>query len=344
MRARIIVYSVTVAALLSACALGRKPEPTPNPTNTVVPSPTAIPTPSTPLAVLVLPADMDKAASDAYQKVVYDLAQASGLRFQVRNTFTPADLEPGLKIVVALPPDPGIAALAAAAPEVQFLAVDIPEATAGGNVSTLASTPQVDIPAFVAGYTAALISDDYRAGMILPKDNALALQAARAFANGMAYYCGLCTSFRLWLDQNGGAIRFPQFAQIPSDEEPSRLGGWANYLVGNLKVDAVYVYPDPKIEVRQLYDALGQTGAQIIGASSPDPKPAGWVMEIRPDAIKAIQRAWPDLLAGQGGQAVPSPLGLGDVDPTFLSPGRERLVEKVLDDLQAGRIATGAGQ
>jgi hypothetical protein len=303
--------------------------------------PTEIPTPAGPLAVLVVPADMNKATSDAYQKAVYELAQASSIRFQVRNAFTAADMEPGLRIVIALPPDPGVASLAAAAPQVQFLAIGIQGVAAGRNVSVLASSNQPDIPAFVAGFTAAMISDDYRAGMILPKDNADAQQAARAFSSGMAYYCGVCNSFRLYVDQTGQALHFPQFAAIPGDEDPSRFGGWANYLVGSLKVGALYVYPDPKIEVRQLYDALGQTGAQIITLSVPNPKPAGWVMAIRPDEILAIQKAWPDLVAGRGGQSVPSPLGLGDVDPVFLSPGKERLVQRVLDDLQAGRILTG---
>jgi hypothetical protein len=59
-------------------------------------------------------------------------------------------------------------------------------------------------------------------------------------------------------------------------------------------------------------------------------------MEIRPDEVKAIQTAWPALVAGQGGQNVPSPLGFGDVDPVLLSPGKQRLVQGVLDGLQAG--------
>jgi hypothetical protein len=106
----------------------------------------------------------------------------------------------------------------------------------------------------------------------------------------------------------------------------------------------VYVYPDPKVGVQQLYDALGQTGAQIISLTVPSPKPAGWVMAIRPDEVKAIQSAWPILLGRQGGQAVPSPLGLAEVDPSFLSPGKERLVQQVLDDVQSGRLATGVSQ
>ena len=343
MRLKIQIHLLLLAASLSACSLGRPPEPTAAPIPTVIPSPTSVPTPESPLAILVLPADMDKAVSDAYQKVVYDLAQQSAMRFQVRNSFSPADIESGLRIVVALPPDPGVAALAAAAPQVQFLAINVPGVNTAGNVSVLAGNNQTDLPAFLAGYTAAVISDDFRVGMILPKENPSAQQARQAFANGMAYFCGVCGSYRLYLDPNGTGIRYPQYAEIPADEDPSRFGGWANYLVGSLKVDALYVYPDPAIEVRQLYDSLGQTGAQIIGTTLPNPRPAGWVMGIQADAVKAIQTAWPELVAGRGGQSIPSPLGLADVDPNFLTPGKQRLVQRVLDDLQAGRIATGVG-
>ena len=341
MRANRFLISLLLTSTLSACVLGRQPEPTAVPTNTLASAPTAVPTPSLPLALLVVPADMDKAASDAYQRTVYELAQQSGMRFQVRNVLAPQDVEPGLRIVIAVPPDPGIAALAAAAPQAQFLAINIPSITAGGNVSVLASSGSIDTPAFVAGYTAALLSDDFRAGMIMPKDDPLAQQAAAAFANGMAYYCGLCTGFRLYIDASGGALRFPQFIQLPTDQNPNSWG--LNYLVSSLKMSALYLYPDAKLGVKQLYEALGQTGALVIGAAAPDPRPAGWVMEIRGDEVKAIQSAWPALAAGQGGQNVPSPLGLGDVDPVLLSPGKQRLVQGVLDDLQAGRILSGAG-
>src|SRR5512139_139955 len=100
--------------LLAACGSN---EPvatnTPVPTDTPIVLPTLTATPTVPLTVLVLPANLDVETSNLYQKTVYDLAQAAGYRFQVRNTLTPADLaEPGLKIVIVLPPDPGIAALA----------------------------------------------------------------------------------------------------------------------------------------------------------------------------------------------------------------------------------------
>ncbi len=344
MRPARTIFAATILVLLSACSLAGPAEPTAAPTASPKPAATSVPTASSPLAVLVVPADMDKTLSDAYQATVYSLAQGSGLRFQVRNAFSTGDLDPALKILIALPPDPGVAALAAAAPKVQFLAINIPGINAGGNISTLATDTRPDVPAFIAGYTAAMISDDYRTGMIVPKGDATASAAAQAFANGMAYYCGLCSGFHLYSDATGATIGFPQFVQIPTDELPSRFGGYVNYLVGSQKVDAVYVYPDPKIAVQQLFDALGQTGAQTISVVVPNQKPAGWVMAIHPDEVKAIQTAWPGLLAGTGGQAVPSPLGMAEVDPALLSPGKQRLVQQVLDDLQSGRITTGVGQ
>ncbi len=337
MRVKLAFFIILIAFVLSACGLGGKTAtPTAAPTTTPTSLPTLTPTPVVPLAILVLPADMDKTESDAFQKVVYDLAQQAGMRFQVRNTLSPANLEAGLKVVIAVPPDPGIAALAAAAPQVQFLAVNIPGITAGGNLSVMASTTQVDIPAFLAGYTAAMISDDYHIGIMIPKDNSDGQRAAAAFSNGMAYYCGLCRPF-YYLPYS-----FPQVIEIPATEDKIHYGAYADYLISQRKVYTIYLYPD--IEVKELTDYLSTTGTQVIGMSLPNPKPSGWVMTIRSDAIKAIQNAWPDLMAGKGGQNVQAPLGLADINPSLLSAGKLRLVQKTLDDLESGKISTGVGQ
>ncbi len=337
MRAKLAFFIILIASILSACGLGGKAAtPTAAPTITPTSLPTLTPTPVVPLAILVLPADMDKTESNAFQKVVYDLTQQAGMHFQVRNSLSPADIEPGLKVVIALPPDPGLAALAAAAPQVQFLAVNIPGVNAGGNVSVLAATTQVDVSAFVAGYTAAMISDDYHIGIMIPQNSTDGQKAAAAFSNGMAYYCGLCRPF-YYLPYS-----FPQVIEIPSTEVKTHYGAYADILITQHKVYTIYLYPD--IEVKELTDYLSTTGIQIIGVSLPNPKPSGWVMTISSDEIKAIQNAWPDLIAGKGGQSVQSPLGLADVEPSLLSPGKLRLVQQTLDDLEAGRISTGVGQ
>ena len=335
MRQRFITLLIVIMVALSGCG-GGQPAATSTPAliDTPIGPPASTPTPVTPLAILVIPADLDADTSNLYEKTVYDLAQTSGLRFQVRNTLTPADLEPGLRVVISLPPDPGIAALAAAAPQVQFLAINIPGVVAGGNVSVLGSASQSDIPAFLAGYTAALITDDYRIGMIIPKDNADALRALNAYASGMAFYCGICRPFYVY------NWTFPQYVEIPTDEDKSHYNAYADILILQYKVLTIYLYPD--IATADLENYIGTTGVSMIGTTTPAQRPAGWAMTIQPDVIKGIQNAWPQLISGQGGATVQSPLGLNDIDPTLLSPGRQRLVEKTLNDLQSGLITTGA--
>ena len=335
MRQRLIILFVLLVVALSACGGGEAAgTSTPVPTDTPLIPPTLTPTAATPLAILSLPADLDPETSNLYQTTVYDLTQTSGLRFQVRNTLSAADLaEPGLKIVISLPPDPGIAALAAAAPQVQFLAINIPEVTAGGNISVLGRNSQTDVAAFLAGYTAALITDDFRIGMMMPKDNPDAVRALNAYATGMKFYCGACRPFYFY------PWTYPQFVEIPAEEDKTHYNAFADILILQHKVGTIYLHPD--VVTPDLETYIGTTGVYMIGTKTPEQRPAGWVMTIQPDIIKAIQNAWKDLVSGQGGITVQSPLGLSDIDPTLLTPGKQRLVEQTLNDLQAGLISTG---
>jgi len=336
-RVKSVLATLLIPVFLGACSRSATeiPLPTAVPTHTVVPSPTLIPTASTPLAILVIPTDMEQVASDLYQKTVYDLAQASGYRFQVRNALSAADLtDPTLKVVIALPPDPGVGNLAPTAPGVQFLAVNIPNLSAGGNLSVLAPDSQVDLPSFLAGYIAAMITEEYHVGMLIPQGDADALRAFDAFKNGMTYYCGLCNTF--YFTQ----VSYPTYLEIPANEDPSRYGGYANVLLNDRDVDTLYIYPS--LANDEFLSYVGTTGALLIGTHAPDPRPGGWVATIEPDTIKAIQLAWPRLIAGEGGLSVQSPLGLGDVDPTLLTPGKLRLAQETLDALLAGRISTAS--
>ena len=334
MRLRSTILFFLVSIILGACGGGggAVATTTPIPTDTLIAPPTLTATATTPLAVLVVPTDLDPDTSNLYQKTVYDLAQASGFRFQVRNTLTPTDLEPGLKVVIALPPDPGIAALAAAAPNVQFLTINIPEVSAGGNVSILGNNSQSEIAAFLAGYTAALITEDYRIGMIIPKDNADAILALNAYAAGMKYYCGICRPLYFF----PGA--FPQFIEISAEEDKANYNAYADILILQYKVNTIYLHPD--IMTTDLATYIGTTGVSMIGTVLPEQRPGGWVMTIQPDVIKGIQGAWPELIEGRGGITVQSPLGLADIDPNLLSPGKQRDVEQRLSELQAGLIST----
>jgi hypothetical protein len=332
-RFRSIVSFVLPLLLVTACGNRAEPPATAAAiaTDTSVAAPVLTPTSGTPLAVLVLPADLDPDTSNLYQKTVYDLSQQAGYRFQVLNSLTPDGLDPGLKVVIAVAADPGIAQLAAAAPQAQFLTINIPNITPGGNISVLADSTQTDMAAFLAGYTAAMTTEDYRIGMMIPKDNADAIRALNAYAKGMTYYCGTCQPvyFYNW--------KYPQYIEIPATEDLNNYDAYADILMSQYKVENIFLYPD--IYTEDLATYIGTTGTSMIGTISPEQRPAGWMMTIQPDVIKAIQNAWPQLTGGQGGLTIQSPLGLADVDPDLLSEGKQRLVEQTLEQLQAGKIA-----
>ena len=327
-----------LALLLGSC--GPKETPVPTATPTLVPTVTPTATPTVPLAVLVVPADMDPAQSNLYQTTVYDLAQASGYRFQVRNTLTAADLDPSLKIAVVLPPDPGILALAAAAPQTQFLAVNLPEVTPGGNVSVIGSQNRPDLVGFLFGNISAMITsnteDDYRIGMILPQGDPNAQIAFAAFKKGMEYFCGSCPQ-QFYYQNIYGDLLYPQSVEIPADEKLELYPAYGN-LLAEKKVAMVYVYPT--IATNELLATIGTNGIPSIGDVTPNPRPLYWTASLQPDVAKAIQAAWPDLLAGRGGLTFNPPFALTDIDPNLLTPGKQQLAEQVLADLLAGRINT----
>ena len=321
--------------LLTACG---KPSEVPPATSTPAPliEPTVTGMPGTSLVILILPTDMTVEEAGPYQTAVYDLAQANGMRYQLLNTLTLEDVQmegSSLKVVIVVPPDPGLDALVVAAPSVQFLAVSIPGLAPASNLSTIgAEGVPVDRQAFMAGYIGAMISEDYHIGILTMNDTS-GLIAEVAFANGMQFYCGMCQKmFGPWYD-------YPLHIEIPTDELQSRYNPWSDYFV-NYEADVVYVYPG--VATPDLLDYMAQKGLFIIGESIPmDYLQPNWVVSLKPELIPAIQGIFPDLLAGSGGQSLAVPFTLADVNPDLLSEGKQQLVQQTLDDLQAGYIDTG---
>ncbi len=326
--------------LLTACSNGATSTPE-------LPTPTlsseATPTPADPLVILILPADLSQSDSDEYQTLIYSLAQENGMRFQVRNTLSAEELQaelPALKIVVALPPDPGLAALAAAAPEVQFLALDIPDVTVVSNLSIIGGANQpLDKQAFLAGYIAAMLAWEWRVGILSERDTLDGESARAAFANGYHYFCGSCRNPIF----SQPRPEYPVVVRIPTDAQESEYIYYAAALLdynSNFYAKVVYVYPD--VATADVFSYLAEDGVLLVGQELPseDLRP-NWIASIQPNVIPAIQSIFPDLLAGLGGQTVPTPLYLTDVNSDLLTEGKLRLAQEVLDGLQNGTIGTG---
>ncbi len=336
MRRRLVLFIFSLILVTSCAQRGTAVSPTVVPT---LVSTVSITPASSPLTILVLPADMPQKESNQYQTLVYDLANTNGMRFQVRNSITPADLAlegSSLKVVIALPPDPGLAALTSAAPGVQFLAVGISNLAPVSNLSSIGATGvPVDQQAFLAGYIAGMVAPEWKVGVLYQKDTPGGDAAKDAFTNGFYFYCGSCRN-PLFPQPSG---IYPVAVGIPTDAPLSAYNGHADILYQNI-VKVAYIYPE--IATPDLLFYMAQEDMLLISQALPSQDiRSSWIASIQPDLTSALKSIFPDLVAGKGGQVAPTPLFLTDVNPDLLSEAKLRLAQDILIGLQNGTIGTG---
>jgi len=340
-----ILIAVLLSGLLALSACNPSAEATPSPTApaatevavpfTETPPPVeASPTPEANKIVLLAPEGADPALALDVQQVVSELAAQEGLVFETQAEITHLELSPEILLMVLVPPDTGAANLVAANPQVQFLAVGMQIAQTGSNLSSIeAQTSRTDQQGFLAGYLAAIITPDWRVGVISRADTIEGKAARLGFVNGAIFFCGLCRP------------AYPPFVQYPLYVELGAGAGQAEQQAAadTLLANAVKtVYLAPGAGDTFLAEYLVQAGVNLIGGETPaDPLRANWVATIRSDQAQAIRQLWPKLLDGGGPFSESAALTLTDVNPALLSPGRQRLVENILADLLAGYVDTG---
>lgn len=328
--------------LLSACgALIRTamptftPSPSATPTLTPIPSITPTPTPQSPVAVLLAGGGVDQSQVDTLQIALNDIVVQKGLRWQVRQQLTSKDLVPELRLVVVLPPNPGVAELVATAPQTQFLAVGISGLEAAPNLTTIGAIgDRPDQQGFIAGVIAAMLSDDWRVGVISLSDTVEGRAARTGFLNGVIYFCGLCRP------AHPPFYEYPLYIELPSTATSAEWQEAANYMADHY-AQTVYVYPGARDEA--MLSILAASKVNII--SSGDPPTAAqssWVVSLTTDPLPLIQSLVAGLLDGSmtGGQSLEVPIQFTQVNATVLTPGKQRLAQQVLSDLQAGYIDT----
>jgi hypothetical protein len=284
--------------------------------------------------ILVAPPETASTEFERLLSTLAELAEAEDLDFEVRSSFTQEDLSPDLKVVAAIPPDPGLAALAQAAPTTQFLGIAIPGLEPAPNLSII-NTQEIspDRMGFLAGYLAAVVAPEWRVGVISTNDTPEGVSQRRGFLNGAIFFCGLCRQSYPPFNT------YPMYVEAPSGSSPQE---WQT--VGNILIDqAVEIaYIAPGVSDESLFEHLASAGINLIGSV---PLPTGlrdqWIATISGDIPSALEAIWPDLIAGQGGASQPALLTVTHINPDLFSPGRQRLVDNLIVELSSGFIDTG---
>jgi hypothetical protein len=265
------------------------------------------------------------------------LAEQAGLGLEVRPSLDTTEMG-NVRIVVAIPPATGIEALAESAPETQFLAFGFEGVQPAPNLSVITSAAgRPDQLGFLAGYLAAVITEDWRVGVVSEASTAGGKAASLGFRHGMTYFCGLCLPVYPPFPNRGYPVQVDLPEEGGADDWQAAVDALTTWQVGT-----VFVYPGVADE--QLLAKLAGADINQILAGPPT---AGvgrehWVASIgSQDPLQALPDLWGKLLSGEGGQEVVLPLGFTGTNPDLLSPGRQRLVETMLADLLAGFIDTG---
>ncbi len=327
---------------MSGCSSGiplMKPTETlvPTSTSTVTPTevPTATPTPLAPIGLLLAPTDADPNLVAEVQNRLSQWIPEMGYRFQIRQSLTEADLgRDDFRLVVVLPPHPEIASLAAGHPETKFLAVGLRGLEAGSNLTTIgADGERLDHQGFIAGYMAAMITPDWRVGVIGFSDSSKTIAARQAFFTGVIFYCGLC------LPDYPPFYEYPLYFELGSDADTVAWRTAADYMI-HRSVATVYVVSGAGDEA--MFQYLSEAGVNIIAGGPQRPGiQEHWVASLAFDLLDSFVAVWPQFSEGTADQSITLPLHITDVNPDLLSPGKQQLVEKTLADVLAGYIDLG---
>jgi hypothetical protein len=343
-----IVLLILGSIFLSACNAAEveetatlSPSPSPESETTLALTPTTKPQTATPIltktaVVLVVPSGADASLSDQIALTLSDLTSTEGLEFEVRTAITKDDLSPEFKLVAAVPPDPGLSELAQATPETQFLGILIPGLAPAENLTVIHEDEiRPDTVGFLAGYLAAVVTPEWRVGTISSNDSEEGYAHRQGFLNGAVFFCGLCRQ------TYPPFINYPLYAEAPTESNPQEWQTAANIMIENA-VKTAYIAPEASEE--SLFDYLAEAEVNLIGTIPP---PSGleaqWIATIAADIISALRTVWPDLIAEQGGGVIAAPLSVTNINPELFSPGRQRLVEKLINEISAGFIDTGIG-
>ncbi|NMC45433.1 MAG: hypothetical protein GYA52_01240 [Chloroflexi bacterium] len=294
---------------------------------TDVPTVEALPTP-TPLAdrvVLITGDTQDAWTLEQANSTLQELAAGTGFEFETRPEIQVNEITSDIKVLVFLSHPDNLGSLSNSALNTQFLVISDQDWSPAGNVTIIKA--DVNSQVFMAGYAVEELSDNFRGAGLLNSEEST---PNTAFRNGAKYFCGLCNALIFPLNT------YPMIKELPQSSSPAEWIAGFNELYAN---SILFIYVPPQAYSPDLFSFIAQTNVKVIGISSPPAEAqAIWAGTFRIDGFSPMKEVWNDVIAGNGGKTVNASLYLTDTQNGFISPGKQTLIEKVVAEIQAGRI------
>jgi hypothetical protein len=285
-----------------------------------------------PSRVLLIPSvesdpDLIIRTQDALEALLKD----SNWRLETHELITQELFTQDVRAVIGLGADVDIAGFAPTYQEVDFIAINNPNAIPASNISVIGD-PADDSKrlAFLAGYLSALISTDYKVGALIAEDSANKDELIEAFVIGAEYFCGICQP------KYPPYNNFPQFITLPLANAENGYEEVVKSIV-NLGVENLYV--NESLASAQLLGYLSEMGFNIVSEQSPDVMTNNWIGTLQLDPGPSLGVAWSGILADSDGGQFPNAIVLVDMNTNLITEGRYRLFEEMLADLETGLVS-----
>lgn len=273
-------------------------------------------------------------ASAALLQTVKDLAQKSNLTVVEKESLSKDELASSggkARLVVVLPPDPGgLADMISANAATLFITIGIPNMPSSANLYAVAPAGlHPEWEGYVAGYIAAVLTDDWRIGMLGQAGSADSAGAETGFNNGGVMYCGLCNP------------QYPPYTDYPFIQEinPGPQANWQQVVDAFLQkqISTAYVYPGASSP--ELLQYLAQNKVRLITSSTPiSGLEASWIGVVQSDIATPLSTAFTDAAAGTPPGTYEVRVKITPVDTTLLTEGKMNWLNQMLDKLSSDAL------
>ncbi len=336
----ILILGLLIISVNAACVPESPAGETPAPFETTAatqeleetlstPSPTTLP--EEPVVLLVPGGGADPWTVERVQTTLEELVTESGLGLVVQEDLAVEALQPNVRVVVGISLGIDSAALAGANLGTAFVFINQEGVPPGSNLSVIGD-PNIDQQrqSFMAGYLAALISDDYKVAGLFPVDHALSEIITESFVVGVEFFCGVCNPLH---------PPFQNFPQWESLSVENAAEGFQPVVDGLLANGVEILYIQDHLASPEMLTYLTDKNVKIIGDQTPEAIRNNWAGTVARDPAPLLIELWPDLLENSDGVQVPSAITLKDNERGLISEGRTRLFEEMADDLEAGLVS-----
>lgn len=280
--------------------------------------------------ILITSNNSDAKLVDETTLMLNNFAQQSGMVVEIQDESNFNRPSSEVKIVVVIEPQKDYSDLVRTNLDVQFIFLNGNNTPPLANLQILSPSGNAEISkGFLAGYMAAIQTEEWRVG-IINYTNEEGLDQKKGFLNGVKYFCGLC------LPQFPPYYDYPLFAEIPVDSSLSEWKQTADLLL-NKAVDTIYVSGQNILEAQFQY--LADSGVNIIAeVAPPDSVRPNWISSLGYDVLENLEAALLKIHENERLDQVESPLKLTNVNDENLSSARQIHLEEIIDLLANGII------